>query len=68
MLLSALLSPAVGWLRRHGVHRSLATVLVLIGGVALVAGTLTLVVTEFVSKYTDLVAVRRPVSRRSSNG
>jgi putative heme transporter len=56
MLLSALLSPAVAWLRRHRVHRSLATALVLIGGVLLVAGTLTLVVTEFVNNYSDLVA------------
>jgi putative heme transporter len=54
MLLTALLSPAVAWLRRRGVHRSLATALVLIGGVLLVAGTLTLVVTEFVNNYTNL--------------
>jgi predicted PurR-regulated permease PerM len=54
MLLSALLFPAVAWLRRRGVHRSLATALVLIGGVLLVAGTLTLVVTEFVNNYSNL--------------
>ena len=54
MLLSALLSPAVSWLRRRGVHRSLATALVLIGGVLLVAGTLTLVVTEFINNYASL--------------
>ena len=48
MLLSALLAPAVGWLRRKGVHRSLSTVLVMVGGLALVAGTLTLVISEFV--------------------
>lgn len=54
MLLSALLSPAVAWLRRHRVHRSLATVMVLISGVVLVAGTLTLVVTEFVSNSSRL--------------
>jgi predicted PurR-regulated permease PerM len=54
MLLSALLSPAVSWLRRRGVHRSLATALVLIGGVLLVGGVLTLVVTEFVNNYTGL--------------
>lgn len=56
MLLSALLSPAVAWLRRHGAHRSLSTVLVLVGGVVLVAGTLTLVITEFVSNYSHLSA------------
>jgi len=54
LLLSALLSPAVSWLRRRGVHRSLATALVLIGGVLLVAGTLTLVVTEFINNYASL--------------
>ncbi|HEY2792535.1 MAG TPA: AI-2E family transporter, partial [Micromonosporaceae bacterium] len=56
MLLSALLYPAVAWLRRRGVHRSLATALVLIGGVLLVAGTLTLVVTEFVNNYSSLAS------------
>jgi predicted PurR-regulated permease PerM len=56
MLLSALLSPAVQWLRRHGMNRSFATSVVLIGGVLLVAGTLTLVVTEFVNNYSSLVA------------
>jgi predicted PurR-regulated permease PerM len=56
MLLSALLSPAVGWLRRRGVHRTLSTALVLIGGVVLVAGTLTLVITEFVNNYPHLSA------------
>ncbi len=56
LLLSALLSPAVGWLRRRGMHRSLATTIVLIAGVMLVAGTLTLVITEFVNNYPDLAA------------
>jgi predicted PurR-regulated permease PerM len=54
LLLSALLYPAVAWLRRRGVHRTLATALVLVGGVLLVAGTLTLVVTEFVDNYSSL--------------
>jgi putative heme transporter len=54
LLLSALLFPAVAWLRRRGVHRSLATALVLIGGLLLVAGTLTLVITEFVNNYSGL--------------
>jgi len=54
LLLAALLSPAVGWLRRRGVHRTLATVIVMVGGLVLVAGTLTLVVTEFIDNYSDL--------------
>jgi predicted PurR-regulated permease PerM len=54
LLLAALLSPAVGWLRRHGVHRSLATVLVMVGGLALVGGTLTLVITEFIDSAGNL--------------
>ena len=54
MLLSALLAPAVAWLRRKGVHRTLATVMVMIGGLALVAGTLTLVITEFVDNAGNL--------------
>jgi predicted PurR-regulated permease PerM len=56
LLLSALLAPAVAWLRRKGVHRSLATVLVMIGGLALVAGTLTLVVTQFIDSAGNLAA------------
>lgn len=54
LLLAALLQPAVGWLRRHGVHRTLATVIVMVGGLILVAGTLTLVITEFINNYSDL--------------
>jgi putative heme transporter len=56
MLLAALLSPAVQWLRRHGMNRSFATSLVLISGVLVVGGVLTLVVTEFVNNYGGLVA------------
>jgi putative heme transporter len=55
LLLSALLSPAVVWLRRRvRLHRSLATAIVMVGGLALVAGTLTLVITQFVSSWEDL--------------
>jgi predicted PurR-regulated permease PerM len=54
MLLSALLAPAVGWLLRARVPRSLATFLVLVGGVAAVALTLTLVVNEFVDGVPEL--------------
>jgi len=55
LLLSALLSPAVVWLRKRvRLHRSLATAIVMIGGLALVAGTLTLVITQFVSSWPNL--------------
>ncbi len=48
LLLSALLAPAVGWLLRARFPRSLATAVVLVGGLAAVIGTLTLVVNEFI--------------------
>jgi putative heme transporter len=48
LLLSALLSPLAGVLRRKGVHRALATTIVLVGGIAAVAGVLTLVINQFV--------------------
>jgi predicted PurR-regulated permease PerM len=54
LLLSALLAPAVGWLLRAHFPRSLATALVLVGGLAAVVGTLTLVVNEFIDGVPDL--------------
>lgn len=54
LLLSALLAPAVGWLLRARLPRSLATALVLVGGLAAVVGTLTLVVNEFVNGVPEL--------------
>jgi predicted PurR-regulated permease PerM len=54
LLLSALLTPAVIALRRLNVPRSLATALVLVGGLAAVVGTLTLVVNQFVAGVPDL--------------
>jgi predicted PurR-regulated permease PerM len=55
LLLSALLSPLVGWLRKRvRLHRSLATAIVLIGGIAAVVGTLTAVITQFVSGLPKL--------------
>jgi predicted PurR-regulated permease PerM len=54
LLLSALLSPAVGWLLRKGLPRSLATALVLVGGLIAVAGTLTLVISQFIQGVPDL--------------
>jgi predicted PurR-regulated permease PerM len=54
LLLSALLAPAVGWLLRARLPRSLATALVLVAGIAAVVGTLTLVVNEFINGAPDL--------------
>ncbi|MGC4854899.1 AI-2E family transporter [Micromonospora sp. DT4] len=61
MLLSALLAPAVGWLLRARLPRSLATAVVLVGGLAAVIGTLTLVVNEFIQGVPEL-------SEKSSQG
>ncbi|MEV6813588.1 AI-2E family transporter [Micromonospora sp. NPDC051296] len=54
MLLSALLAPAVGWLLRARFPRSLATAVVLVGGLVAVIGTLTLVVNEFIRGVPEL--------------
>jgi predicted PurR-regulated permease PerM len=54
LLLSALLAPAVGWLLRLRMPRSLATFLVLICGLGAVAGTLTLVINQFVDGLPEL--------------
>jgi predicted PurR-regulated permease PerM len=54
MLLSALLAPSVGWLLRARLPRSLATFLVLVGGIAAVVGTLTLVVNQFFEGVPEL--------------
>jgi putative heme transporter len=57
LLLAALLTPAVRWLRRQAhFPRSLATATVLVGGLIVVAGTLTLVITQFVNGFPDLAA------------
>ncbi len=57
LLLAALLAPAVGFLRdRLRLHRSLATALVMIGGLAVIAGVLTLVITQFVNSWGELSA------------
>jgi predicted PurR-regulated permease PerM len=55
LLLSALLAPAVGWLLKLRLPPSLATFLVLICGLAAVAGTLTLVVNQFINGLPQLV-------------
>ncbi|HEY0699933.1 MAG TPA: AI-2E family transporter [Micromonospora sp.] len=54
LLLSALLAPAVGWLLKARFPRSLATAVVLVGGLAAVVGTLTLVVNEFIAGVPEL--------------
>ncbi|WP_203812052.1 AI-2E family transporter [Paractinoplanes tereljensis] len=54
LLLSALLAPAVGWLLRLRLPRSLATFLVLICGMGAVAGTLTLVISQFIDGVPEL--------------
>ncbi|MGC5032973.1 AI-2E family transporter [Micromonospora sp. DT229] len=54
LLLTALLAPAVGWLLRLRVPRSLATAVVLISGLGAVVGTLTLVVNQFIVGLPDL--------------
>jgi predicted PurR-regulated permease PerM len=56
LLLSALLAPAVGYLFSLRLPRSLATFLVMICGVAAVAGTLTLVVNQFVDGVPQLTS------------
>jgi predicted PurR-regulated permease PerM len=56
LLLSALLAPAVGWLFKLKLPRSLATFLVMICGVAAVAGTLTLVINQFVDGVPQLTS------------
>ncbi|MFD2767637.1 AI-2E family transporter [Micromonospora eburnea] len=61
LLLSALLAPAVGWLLRARFPRSLATGVVLVGGLAAVVGTLTLAVNEFIRGVPEL-------SEKSSQG
>jgi predicted PurR-regulated permease PerM len=54
LLLTALLGPAVGWLLKLHLPRSLATFLVLICGLGAVAGTLTLVVNQFIDGLPQL--------------
>ncbi|MDQ1644807.1 MAG: putative heme transporter [Cryptosporangiaceae bacterium] len=56
LLLAAMLSPGVSWLVRHGLPKSLAVVMVMIGGLAAVAGVLTIVIQAFVAGLGDLTA------------
>jgi len=56
VLLSALLSPLIGYLLRAKVPRTLATTIVMITGIAAVAGVLTLVINQFVDGVPELSA------------
>jgi predicted PurR-regulated permease PerM len=55
LLLAALLSPAVARLRRAHLPRSLATTIVVIGGLASVVATLTLVINQFIDGLPSLI-------------
>jgi predicted PurR-regulated permease PerM len=55
LLLTALLSPAVARLRSVGVHRTLATTMVVIGGLASVVVVLTLVINQFINGLPNLI-------------
>ncbi|MQA32962.1 AI-2E family transporter [Modestobacter roseus] len=54
LLLAALLQPGAAWLRRRGWPTSLSAITMLVVGLGVVAGLLTLVVEEFVAGYDDL--------------
>ena len=54
LLGSALMSPLVGWMQRIGIPRALATVITLVGGIAVVAGVLTFVVQAFITGLPEL--------------
>jgi predicted PurR-regulated permease PerM len=56
LLLAALLQPGAAWLMRHGWPRSLAAVAMLIVGLGVVAGIITLVVERFTAGFADLAA------------
>jgi putative heme transporter len=56
LLLSALLSPLVGVLLRARLPRSFATTIVMITGIAAVAGVFTLVINQFVDGAPELAA------------
>lgn len=55
MMMSALLLPGVDWLDRRGVPRGLAVFLLLLGGVAVLAGLLSFVIDEFIDGVPELV-------------
>jgi predicted PurR-regulated permease PerM len=55
LLLSALLTPAVSLVGRARLPKSLATAVVLVGGLAAVIGTLTAVINELINGLPDLI-------------
>ncbi|WP_371927678.1 AI-2E family transporter [Lentzea sp. HUAS12] len=56
LLLAALLAPAVGFLMSKRIPRGLATLAVVVGGLVVLGGLLTFVVTTFVNGVPDLAA------------
>lgn len=56
LLLAALMAPAVSYLHRKHVPKGLATAVVLIGGIVVVGGVLTFVITEFANGLPALAA------------
>lgn len=54
LLLAALLSPATEALRRWGFPRALATIVVFVGGIAAVAGIITLLVTQLLNELPNI--------------
>lgn len=54
LLLAVLLGPAVGYLAKHKVPRGLATALVMVSGLAVLGGVLTLVIITFVNGLSGL--------------
>ncbi|ORV51016.1 hypothetical protein AWC02_03550 [Mycolicibacter engbaekii] len=55
MMVSALLLPGVDWLSAHGVQRGFAVFMLLLGGLAVLAGLLTFVVDQFIDGVPELV-------------
>jgi predicted PurR-regulated permease PerM len=56
LLLAALLAPVVHWLHARRVPRGAATALVLVGGLALLGGLLSFVITTFIGGFPELQA------------
>ncbi|OHV05961.1 AI-2E family transporter [Mycobacterium talmoniae] len=55
LMLSALLLPGVDWLDRHRVNRGLAVFLLMLSGLAIIAGVLAFVVSQFIEGLPALV-------------
>lgn len=59
LLLAGLLAPALGWVLKLRLNRSLATLLVLVAGLGVVGGTLTLVVNQVIEGLDEMVESAR---------